>query len=64
LSGVGGPHGQSLGIMECLHKKELAEGKWSVSFLSDSGSALFTLSHEDAEYFVEGQSYEFKATQP
>jgi hypothetical protein len=64
MGGLGGPHGKSLGLMKCLHVRELETDKFSVSFASDNGSAIFTLEREDVLYFVEGQSYEFKATQP
>jgi hypothetical protein len=65
MSQAGGPHGQHLGVLKCVNKRPLNHSdKWSVAFVGDTASAVFTLSKEDAEYFTEGQSYSFRATQP
>jgi hypothetical protein len=45
--------------IKCLHIRELETGKYSVSFISDNGSAIFTLSKEEILPFAEGRSYEF-----
>lgn len=64
MSVGGSPHGRSLGLMKCVSKSEILEEKVSLHFISDSGSAIFRVDKETSEYFVVGQTYEFKATQP
>lgn len=60
----GSPHGQSLGLMKCVSKADIRDELVSLHFISDSGSALFRVDKEVGEYFVVGESYEFKATTP
>jgi hypothetical protein len=64
MGGLGGPTGQALGVMKCSTKTPTHDGKVSVAFISDSGSAVFTLSEEAAEYFVVDEQYHFSATRP
>ena len=58
-----GPHGQDLGTLKCVSKSAVNH-KVTVSFSSNTASASFTLSEEDAEYFVIGESYNFSAVTP
>jgi hypothetical protein len=64
----GGPTRQDLGLLKCVHKSPSSLGKVVVTFAGQdeesSGTAIFRLSAEDAEYFAVGQSYEFTATRP
>jgi hypothetical protein len=59
MGGLGGPHGKSLGLMKCLRVTELEGEKYSVTFISENGSAIFTLSKEEVLPLAEGQSYNF-----
>ena len=50
--------------MKCVSKADIRDELVSLHFISDSGSALFRVDKEVGEYFVVGESYEFKATTP
>lgn len=63
-TGGPGPHGHKLGVFECISKSE-EKGMVTVLFgTAGKPSAVWHLEPETAEYFIEGQSYEFSATTP
>ena len=64
MSAGGGPTKLDLGLLKCVDKLETVGGKVSVSFSTGKGSAVFSLSKEDADYFVVGEHYDFVATKP
>jgi len=55
--------GQVIGVFKCDIKRPI--GKLiSVEFSGPAGAIILHLSAEDAEYYTEGQSYQFSATRP
>ena len=55
--------GLSLGLFRCLGKRANHDGgNFTCSFHGNRGSAIMTLSAEEAKYFDEGQYYDFTAT--
>jgi len=63
-----GPHGKDLGLLKCnskVVKGEIVTATFaSTERETPNGTAIFKLSPEDAEYFVVGEIYDFKATTP
>lgn len=63
MGGSPPPHGISVGTFKVVHK-ENSHGVFVITLAGEHGTCIFRLSPEDAQYFVEGETYLINATQP
>lgn len=57
------PRGISVGTFKVIHKDK-NHGMVVVTLAGENGTCIFRVTPEDAQYFVEGESYLVNATQP